>query len=150
MRNIKFKNAERSALGVFTAMLLGAGAFVTNFSAQNVGVFEIQVPFDFVVMGRTYSADRYRIGRLDRTNPDKLVLKSSTDKTLLIFLTHRLNSGAPTALSKLTFSQYGDMHVLDAIRASGSTYENRVPAVKSDRRRRSIAQASQIVSITTK
>ena len=146
MKNIRSKYTKQLFLGVLTAVVLGAGAFMIN--AQNAGVFEVEVPFDFVVMGRTYTAARYQIGRLTQANPDMLVLNTSTGKTLLILNTQRLNSGPSDRFSKLTFSLYGDTHYLDSIRASGSSYESRIPSIRSDRRRRSIARAS-VVSIIT-
>lgn len=148
MKNIQSKYTKQLFLGVLTAVVLGAGAFTVK--AQNVGVFEIEVPFDFVVMGRTYEAARYQIGRLSQASPDTLVLNSAAGKTLLILNTQRLNSGTADRFSKLTFSRYGDTNYLDSIRASGSSYESRLPAVRSDRRRRSINLASQVVSITNK
>ncbi len=150
MKNIELKLAKRLTLAVLAVVLLGAGAFATNVRAQNARVFEIQVPFDFVVKGRTYEAGRYRIGRLNEANPDTLVLKTATGKTLVILQTQRLNSGAPIEFSKLTFSRYGEMYFLDSIQASSESYERRLPSVKSDRQRRGAAQLSEIVSITEK
>ncbi len=148
MKNIELKLAKRLTLTVLTVVILGAGAFATNVRAQNAGVFEIQVPFDFVVKGRTYEAGRYRIGRLNQVNPNMLVLKTATGKTLVILQTQRGISGAPIKLSKLTFSRYGEMYFLDSIQASSESYESRLPSVNSDRRRHGAAQLSEIVSIT--
>ena len=150
MRNIETKYAKRSTLTILMAVVLGAGGLVSNVSAQNARVFEIQVPFDFVVLGRTYEAAKYRIGRLNQTNPDTLVLNTSTGKTLLILQTQRFTSGEPTEFSMLSFSRYGDTHYLDAIRASGDSYESRLPSIRSDRRSRNLAKVSEIVNITTK
>ena len=150
MKSFELKYVKRLALGVLTVVVLGAGALVTKVPAQNARVFEIQVPFDFVVMGRTYTADTYRIGRLSQANPDTLVLNNSSGKTLLIMNTQRLNSGAPAGFSTLNFIRHGETNFLEGIKASGDGYESRLPSVKLDRRRRSIAQVSQIVSITTK
>lgn len=146
---MELKHAKHLALALLTVVILGAGVFTTKVPGQNAPVVEIDVPFDFVVMGRTYAADRYRIERLDRANLDTLVLKSSTGKTLLIFLTQRLSSDAQVGESQLTFRRFGETHFLDSIRASGESYESRLPFVKSDRRRSSVHLA-EIVSITKK
>ena len=150
MKSNELKLAKRLTLTALTVVILGAGAFATNVRAQNAGVFEIQVPFDFVVKGRTYEAGKYRIGRLNEASPNMLVLKTATGKTLVILQTQRGISGAPIKLSKLTFSRYGEMYFLDSIHASSESYERRLPSVKSDRRRRGAAQLSEIVSITEK
>lgn len=149
MKNREMKYTKRLALGVLTFTVLGAGAIATKVSAQNVGVFEIQVPFDFVLKGRAYPAARYQIGRLNQSNPDTLVLNSSTGKTLAMFQTQRFNSSSRAEFSILTFKLSGVAHILDSVRASGSSYESRVPPNKLDRRRGEIAQSS-LVSISTK
>lgn len=147
MKNIELKHAKRWTLYILAALFIGLGVSVTQVSAQNARVFQIQVPFDFIVMGRTYPAATYKIGRLNQTDPDTLVLNSSTGKTLLIIRTQRLNSEAPAEFSRLTFSRYGGTSFLETVVASGSSYESRVPVVRSDRQRRSIARATQTVSL---
>ncbi len=119
-------------------------------SGRRPRVFEIEVPFDFVVKDRTYNAGTYRIGRLSEANPDTLVLKNAGGKKSLILQTQRLDSGAPIELSVLTFRRDGETYFLDSIRASGETYESRLPFVKSDRQQRLVAQLPEIVSITEK
>lgn len=150
MENKGLKYAKRLSLMILTAVVLGAGAFSTEVSAQKGTSFEIQVPFDFVVRGRTFAAARYRIGRLSPANPDVLVLKNSAGRTLMILQTQRLGSGAPAELSRLTFSRYGETNFLDSIMASGESYASLIPPVRSDRERRETAQTMQIVSLTHK
>ena len=149
MKNIELKFAWCLKLAVLAVVMLGAGALATNVRAQTARVFEIQVPFDFVVKDRTYDAGTYRIGRLSEANPDTLILKNADDKKSLILQTQRLDSGAQIELSMLTFRRDGETYFLDSIRASGETYESRLPFVKSDRRRSSV-QLAEIVSITGK
>lgn len=150
MRNIELKHAKRLTLTVLTVVVFGAGASATKISAQNAGLFEVQVPFDFVVMGRTYVAAKYRIGRLSPANPDTLILKSSTGKTLLIFQTYRLSSGTQAEFSRLTFKRFGKKSFLQSITASGQSYDSQLPSIRSDRLLQDAAPPPQIVSITNK
>ena len=151
MKNNELKYAKRLALGVLTVVVLGVGALTAKVQAQTAGSFEIQVPFEFVVMGKTYPAAKYRVARLSEANPNTLVLNTITGKTLLIVHTQRSNAGVPAEFSMLSFSQSGQTHFLEGIRASGSSYESRLPSTKSDRRRSIVlAQTAQIVSISNK
>lgn len=150
MKNIEIKPAKRLALSLLAVFIFGAGAFSANVSAQTANVFEIQIPFDFFVKGRTYESGTYRVGRLNQANPDMLVLKNSDDKTLLVLLTQRHTAGTPERLSKMSFRRYGEMYFLDSVRASGESHESRIPAFKSDRQRRGAAWLSEIVAITGK
>lgn len=138
--NIEWKSARCLKMTVLAVVILGAGAFATNVRAQDAGTFEVQVPFDFVVKNRTYEAGSYRIGRLNHTNLDTLVLRTATGKTLAILQTQRGSSNAPVKLSKLIFSRYGETYFLDGIHASSESYESRLPSVKSERQRRGAAQ----------
>ena len=146
MKNFGLK---RLAFVVVTAVVLGMGLFAAEVSAQNARVFQIQVPFDFVVMGRTFPADTYKIGRLSTSDPDALVLNTVTGKTLLVMRTQRLSSGEPIEFSKLSFNRHGKTYFLDSIRASGDSYESRIPSIRSDRERRDLLAKAQLVSITT-
>ncbi|MGI8543890.1 MAG: hypothetical protein ACR2MD_10495 [Aridibacter sp.] len=150
MKNIELKFAKCLKLAVLTIVMLGAGAFTTNVRAQTARVFEIQIPFDFVIKDKTYDAGTYHIGRLNEANPDTLVLKNADSKKSLILHTQRLNSGDSINFSKLTFSRYGKTYFLDSIRTSGENYESRLPFVKSDRQRRSSVQLAEFVSINGK
>lgn len=150
MKTTESKLAKRLTSALFTLVLLGAGGFATDVRAQSAGVFEIQVPFDFVVKGRTYEAGRYLVGRLNQANPDTLVLKAAAGKRRVILQTQRGVSGAPVKFSKLTFSRYGETHFLDGIQASGESYASRLPSAQSDRRRRGPAQLLEVVGVTRK
>lgn len=150
MKKIELKYAKRLALTVFTFLILGAGPFTANVQAQNASVFEVEVPFDFVVMGRTYAAATYKIGRLSQGSPDTLVLNSSSGKTLLMFQTQRLSSGTAAEFSRLTFIRNGETNTLESIIASGERHESRLPWIKSERHRQEIAQTSQTVRLYVK
>lgn len=147
MKNKELKFVVRLTLSVLTAVIFGAAISATNVSAQNASVFEVEVPFDFVVMGRTFEAAKYRIGRLNPSDPDTLVLNDSTGKTLLIVRTQRLDSEIPAEFSKLTFTRHGETNVLESVTASGSTYASRIPAARSERRRATIAAKTVSVLI---
>jgi hypothetical protein len=63
----------------------------------------------------------------------------------------RLDSGNPLKLSKLTFRRDGETYFLDSIRASGESYESRLPSGRSERKRRDATLLlAEIVSITEK
>jgi hypothetical protein len=150
MKDTKANYARRLTWAVVTAVVFGAGAFATKVSAQTGGGFEIQVPFDFTVVGQTYPAAKYRISRLDAANPDVLVLRSAADKALLIFRTERISYNAPAASSWLSFRRSGETNYLHGVRASGESYESRLPASGPDRRGAGAAQVARTIIIAHK
>ena len=146
MKYINFKFAK--CLGTIFLMIIGVCVLTTNVRAQSESVFETQIPFDFVVKGRTFPAGTYQIRRLDQTNLDVLILKNAAGKKLSILHTQRLNSRAPSNQSKLTFHRYGDILFLDSIWASGKSYGSKLPIIKLDRERRRMIAMSEVVSLT--
>ena len=108
---------------------------VVAVKAQSKPVFEIQIPFEFVVNDRVLPSGTYSIGRLNADNPDLLILKNTEGKTKIIFQTQRLNGGSPNGESRLTFYRFGNIYLLDCIWASGEIYGNRLPAGKLGRKR---------------
>ena len=144
----KFAKCLKSA--VLTVAIIGAGSLLSGVQAQTTHVFEIEVPFDFVAKGRTYEAGTYRIGRLSESNPDMLVLKTVTGKKPLILQTTPLDSGEPAGPSKLSFRRFGEVYVLDSLRASGESYERRLRLNKSNRNGHLLARSGDIISITGK
>ena len=149
MKNIELKFAKCLKLTVLTVIIFGTAAVTANVRAQNARVFEIQIPFDFVIKDKTFDAGTYRIGRLSEANPDMLILKNADNKKSLILLTQRLNFGGPFQHSKLTFRRNGETYFLDSVRTSGESYESRLPFVKTDRRHNSV-QLAEIVRINAK
>ena len=149
MRSIDPKFAKQLGMAVLTVMIVGAGALVSNVRAQSSKSFEIQIPFDFVARDQTYEAGTYRVGRFNAGDPDTLILKSGDGKISLILLTQR-HGGVPVKNSSLTFSRHGETYFLDTIRASGESYERRIPSNRSTVRSGDPAQLAEIVSITQK
>lgn len=144
----KFAKCLKSA--VLTVAIIGAGSLLNGVQAQTTRVFEIEVPFDFVVKGQLYEAGTYRIGRLSESNPDMLVIKTVTGKKSLILQTTPLDSGGPAEFSKLSFRRFGEVYVLDSIRASGESCERRLHLNKSNRNAHLLARGGDIVSITVR
>src|SRR5712664_668226 len=83
-------------------------AATTVVDAQSSHRFVINVPFDFVVMGRTLPAGRYAVERLDRTKPNVLMIKNADNRTMQVFLTQRIGGDdLKSRTSTLVFRQHG-------------------------------------------
>jgi hypothetical protein len=147
MKYINLKFAKCLGTTIFL-MISGVFILTTNVRAQSGTVSEIQIPFDFVVKGQTFSAGKYRIERLDQANLDTLILKNAVGKTLSILQTQRFNSEAPSNESRLTFHRHGDIYFLDSIRASGENYGSKLSVPKSDRKRQRLSVIAEVVSLT--
>jgi len=147
MQYINLKLTKCLATTIFL-IIIGGCVLSTNVKAQSGTVSEIQIPFDFVVKGRTFSAGKYRVERLDQTNLDTLILKNAAGTTQSIMQTQRFNSDTPKNQSKLIFHRYGEIYFLYSIRASGDNYGSRLSIIKSDRQRQRPPIMAEIVTLT--
>jgi hypothetical protein len=143
--NLKFAKCLGTTLFLMT---IGVFVLTSSVKAQSRADTQIQIPFDFVVKGRTFTAGKYRVERLDKANLDTLAIKNADGKTLSILQTQRINSNAPSDQSKLTFHRYGNIYFLDSIHASGESYASKLPMVKSDRKLRRLTLMAEIISVT--
>src|SRR5882762_6642812 len=76
--------------------------------AQSKHRVVLDIPFDFVVMGRTLRAGRYAVERLDPTKPNVLMIKNADNRTMRVFLTQRIGGDDPKSrTSTLVFRQHG-------------------------------------------
>ncbi len=150
MKYTELKFAKCLKAAILIAVMIGTGALANDVQAQSSRVFEIEVPFDFVIKDQTYDAGTYRIGRLSESNPGTLVLKKAAGKKLVILSTMPLASDGPVEFSMLSFQRNGEMYILDSIRLSGESYARRIPFARPDRKLGVLAKFDEAVSIAGK
>lgn len=149
MKYYSYKTARHPAISTFL-MIVAIGVLTASAKAQTGSVFETEIPFDFVIKNKTYSAGTYSIGRFSLTNPDVLILKNAAGKIESILQTQRLGAGEPNRQSALTFYRYGDVYFLDSIWTFGKNYGSRLTVFKANRERRDPVLISKIVTLRGK
>jgi hypothetical protein len=104
--------------------LLGLGLLLATAtaSAQTMHL-KADVPFDFVVGGRTLPSGEYTIRSL---NPAILSISAPDQKTL-VFLTNRCQSLKTSPESKLVFARYGDRYYLSEMWVEGNSTGRQLP-----------------------
>ena len=51
---------------------------------------ELDIPFDFVIQGRSFPAGKYTVERFDKSRPEILIMRDSEGCRMRIFLTQRV------------------------------------------------------------
>ena len=132
-------NILRRAAGIFSILVLLA-AFAANFSAQaaasSTTVFN--VPFDFVVAGKTLPAGSYLVVRSTLYSKDILSLRRLDDNEGVYVLTLTVESNEAQKDSKLVFNHYQDQYFLSEFWTSGEATGRKV--LKSEKEK-SLARA---------
>lgn len=108
----------------------------TMAEAQTGHRFLIDVPFDFIVAGRSLPAGKYTVGRFDPSKPNALMIKSVDNRTVRVFLAQRVvGEDQPTTTSSLVFKVREGKLFLYQVWASEAKDGSQVPlADKNDKR----------------
>jgi hypothetical protein len=75
----------------------------TMVSAQSTRRFVIQIPFQFVIAGRTLPAGKYAVERSDPTKPNVLTLKNTETGVVRLFITQHVEKDDTAKRSCLIF-----------------------------------------------
>lgn len=102
-------------MGVLVLLLVAGGAY-----AQTVGL-KTNVPFDFVVNGKTMPAGEYSIRSVGMDSGAAMLLAKTTSNEKIIIVPHAVESGTPEVESRLVFHRYGDVYFLRQIWRQGDT-----------------------------
>ena len=104
---------RRQCLRIVIA-LIGVAGFGIGVKAQVLDQIEVNIPYEFVVAGKTLPAGTYRVKRVGVTDPRLLILSSvETRATAIIHSTWVENSD--TDKNEVSFVQVGDEHFLNKI-----------------------------------
>jgi hypothetical protein len=81
-------------------------------SAQSTRRFVIQIPFQFVIGGRTLPAGKYAVERFDPTKPNVLMLKNTATGVVRLFITQHVEKADGGKTSSLIFKiRNGEAHL---------------------------------------
>ena len=107
---------RRQCLRIVIA-LIGVAGFGIGVKAQVLDQIEVNIPYEFVVAGKTLPAGTYRVKRVGVTDPRLLILNSlETRATVIIHSTWVENNENNDAdKNEVSFVQVGDEHFLSKI-----------------------------------
>ena len=106
-------------------VLAGVAGLTIPATAQ--ALVEVQIPFQFVVAGRTFPAGEYKITRLSDVQPRILLLSSIENGAAVVVLAVDAQS-TPHDKTMLGFASVGDQHFLSRIETASHTYTLSMPS----------------------
>jgi hypothetical protein len=107
-------------LRIIIAVIGFAGLGVTA-KAQAVDQVVVNIPYEFVVAGKTLPAGTYTVQRLRAADPNVLILSSFENRSNAIVLPTQVESSSDDK-AKLTFEQVGDEHFLSKIETADHVF----------------------------
>ena len=109
--------------------IIGVAGFGIGVKAQVLDQIEVNIPYEFVVAGKTLPAGTYRVVRLSINNPRALMLNSlETRASALVFATQVENSHNDKR--KVSFEQVGGEYALSKIETANRLFK--IPISRSE------------------
>ena len=100
---------------------------------------KVNVPFDFIVNGKTLPAGEYQVDTLS-TSASTIAIRNAEKSAKLVALTNGCESSEAADNSKLVFHRYGSEYFLAQVWTGGSTEGRELPRTKAERE---IARSNQ-------
>jgi hypothetical protein len=113
-------------------------------TAQSVQRFEVNIPFQFVLGGRTLPSGRYVVERFDPAKQNVLMLKNTDEGIRLLTLVQRVEKENPSQASSLVFLRREGKYYLFQIWPNGDSNGNQVPLTDEVRRDRKSNNSSLV------
>jgi hypothetical protein len=123
----------RSIIGLMCLVLVLA----TTVEAQTFQRFEVDIPFEFMLRGRTLPPGKYVVERADPTRRNALALRNKDEGSFLTILVQRVEKENPSEEASLVFLRQEGKFYLFQVWPSGDSNGNQVPLIneiiRSDR-----------------
>ena len=135
-------NILRRALGVFSTLVLCAILIAPNATAAANATVVFEVPFDFVVAGKTLPAGRYVVVRSTLFSNEILSLRGLDQDAGVYALTSTVQTNEAPNDSKLVFNRYEGQYFLSEFWTSGEESGRRI--IKSAKERALARDATRV------
>ena len=116
-------------------------------SGQSIHLFEIEIPFEFVINDRTLPAGRYAVERIDSGKPNVLMIKNTAYGTTRIILVQRVEKETPSEASYLIFSRRAGKAYLFQVWTIGNNSGNQIPQRDGNKLLDQPAKSSSLVRV---
>ena len=133
-----------------TIMVMGVICAATTVKAQDAHRFEIDIPFQFILSGRTVQPGRYVVGRLDPGKPNILIIKNTKEGTVRLLTMQRVESDKPSATSSLVFLRKDGKFYLFQVWSRDEMHGNQIPISGGDQSILPEDQNSRLVRLRAK
>ena len=109
--------------------LIGVAGLGMAARGQVSDQIEVNIPYEFVVAGKTLPAGTYRVNRLSDTNEETLVLSSLDSRARVMVLSTAVES-TQADKPEVSFQQVGDQHFLSKIETANHVFT--IPVSRSE------------------
>ena len=115
------KRQAVSLISLLSLLLVAGSAFAQNIHVRG------DIPFNFVVGNKTYSAGTYEVGSIDIRNSRTLLLRASDGNASAMINSNAAEGLKPADQTKLVFNRYGNQYFLSQVWVNGATLGHQLP-----------------------
>jgi len=108
--------------------LIGAAGFAKAAKGQAVDQIVVNIPYEFVVAGKTLPAGTYRVNRATDIDAKVLILSNFEGRTSVIIVPTEAESH--TGKAEVSFEQVGDEHFLSKVETEEHSFT--IPISRSE------------------
>jgi hypothetical protein len=127
------KQALRAVVMLVSIVALAFVTAVASNAQPGGRKLKADIPFDFVVGGKTLAAGEYTVGQITTNSTDAILVHASDGGHNAVRLTNAVIANAPKRKTSLTFMRYGDTYYLSQVWIAGSMEGRELLKSKSER-----------------
>jgi hypothetical protein len=105
----------------------GLAALALTAKAEPVDQIVVNIPYEFVVSGKTLPAGTYRVNRISDNNERGLLISSFENGAAVMVFSSEVADKTRPEQPSLTFEQVGDQHLLSKIQTAEHVFTIPVP-----------------------
>jgi hypothetical protein len=122
----------------------------TQVNAQTFQRFEVNIPFEFMLRGRTLPPGKYVVERADPTRRNAVALRNKDEGSFSTILVQRVEKENPSEEASLVFLRRERKFYLFQVWPSGDSNGNQVPSIAEIVRRDRHVKDSSLVRLSAK
>ena len=105
----------------------GLAALALAAKAEPVDQIVVNIPYEFVVSGKTLPAGTYRVNRISDNNERGLLIRSFENGVAVMVFSSEVADKTRPEQPSVTFEQVGDQHLLSKIQTAEHVFTIPVP-----------------------
>lgn len=123
-----------------TTLSLFVALATTSAFAQTSENFTVDVPFDFTVGSKTFSAGEYDVKKMNESST-ALMVRSSDGRQAMVFLTNPASAKGDENVGQLVFNKYGHQYFLTRVQRPGGIARGLIQSSRERNLRKELAAA---------
>ncbi len=126
-----------------TTLILFVALAATSTYAQTSENFNVDVPFDFTIKGKTLPAGEYDVRKMNEGS-SALMVRSADGREVMVFITIPASAKGDESVGQLVFNKYGNQYFLTRVQRPGGIARELIQSRRERQLRKELAAARSL------